>query len=319
MTMQIFDGHRHLPAPLGLPAPVVVIGNFDGVHHGHRALLTAARARATALGGTVVVLTFDPHPTAVLAPHLAPPLLTGRARKLELLAAAGVDAVLIEPFTHALAALPAAAFVDQILVGALGARHVVVGWDFTYGQGRGGTTSILAAHGARAGFGVTVVDKVTVGDVPASSTRIRGALRGGDLAAAERLLGRRYDVDGVVVRGAQRGRTIGVPTANVAAEVDLVVAPGIYACTLQPLDGGGPPLDAVASLGTNPTFVAHGKLVLEVHVLDWAGDLYDQRVRVTFVARLRDEARYDSVDALLVQIRQDIVDARAALAAAPAP
>jgi riboflavin kinase/FMN adenylyltransferase len=145
-------------------------------------------------------------------------------------------------------------------------------------------------------------------------------LRGGDLDAAARVLGRRYDLDGVVVQGAQRGRTIGVPTANVAPDVELVVAPGIYACTLQPLDvPGAAPLPAVASLGTNPTFVERGRLVLEVHVLDWDGDLYGQRVRVAFVARLRDEARYDSVDALIAQIHRDIADARAALAAPAAP
>lgn len=317
--MRTYDGHRTV-TPGALRAPVVAIGNFDGVHRGHRALLDAARARAAELGGEVVVLTFEPHPTAVLAPHLAPPMLTTRARKLELLAAAGVDAVVVEPFTHAFAARPAAAFVDELLVGALGARHVVVGWDFTYGQGRGGTTSTLEAHGARAGFGVTIVDKVTVDDGVASSTRVRGLLRGGDLDAAARVLGRRYDLDGVVVQGAQRGRTIGVPTANVAPDVELVVAPGIYACTLQPLDvPGAAPLPAVASLGTNPTFVERGRLVLEVHVLDWDGDLYGQRVRVAFVARLRDEARYDSVDALIAQIHRDIADARAALAAPAAP
>jgi riboflavin kinase/FMN adenylyltransferase len=311
--MRVFDGHRTFEA---MPSPVVVIGNFDGVHLGHRALIDAARARADELGGSVVVLTFDPHPTAVLAPHLASSMLTSRARKLELLAAAGVDACVIEPFTHAFAALPAPAFVDQVLHGAFGARHVVVGWDFTYGQGRGGTTSTLEAHGARVGFGVTIVGKITVGDVPASSTRIRGALRGGDLPTAERLLGRRYDLDGVVVRGAQRGRAIGVPTANLDPDVDLILAPGIYACTLA-LDppGGAAPLPAVASLGTNPTFAEHGgRLVLEVHVLDWDGDLYDQRVRVTFVARLRDEAKFDGVDALIQQIQKDIADARTALA-----
>ena len=144
----------------------------------------------------------------------------------------------------------------------------------------------------------------------ASSTRIRTALRDGDLAQAEKLLGRRWDIDGTVVHGAKRGRAIGVPTANVAPTSDLVLAPGIYACTLT---ADGAPLPAVASLGTNPTFVEQGGLVLEVHVLDWDGDLYDRRVRVTFVARLREERKFDSIEALVAQIRNDIADARRAL------
>ncbi|MCA9678824.1 MAG: bifunctional riboflavin kinase/FAD synthetase [Kofleriaceae bacterium] len=309
--MDVFEGHRSLPAPAD-PA-CVAIGNFDGVHLGHRALLDAARAHADRLGARAVALTFEPHPTAVLAPRHAPALLTGRPRKLELLAEAGLDACVIEPFTTALAALPADEFVDRILVDALAARHVVVGWDFTYGRGRSGTPATLEAHGARAGFGVTVVDKVTIDGELASSTAIRDYLRAGDLAAARRLLGRAYDVEGAVVRGAGRGRTIGIPTANVDPDVPVVLAPGIYACRAAVDDG--PPLDAVASLGTNPTFVDGGGLVLEVHVLDWDGDLYERRLRVTFAARLRAEARYDSVDALVAQIHRDIADARAILAA----
>ena len=307
--MRVLEGHDHVPR---LAAPCVAIGNFDGVHLGHRALIDAARRRAAEHGGAAIVLTFDPHPTAVLAPHLAPPLLTSRARKLELLAAAGADATIVEPFTTALAALPAAEFVDRILVGAIGARHVVVGWDFTYGHKRGGTTSTLEAHGARAGFGVDVVDKVTIDGEVASSTRIRGYLRGGDLAAARRLLGRDYDVDGTVVRGAQRGRAIGFPTANLAADVDPPLAPGIYACWAEAPALGGRRAAAV-SLGTNPTFVAGGAQTLEAFVLDWSGDLYDQRLRLTFAARLRDHVRFDDVAALTAQIERDVADTRRVL------
>jgi riboflavin kinase / FMN adenylyltransferase len=303
--MDVFEGHRTLPARLA--APAVAIGNFDGVHLGHQALLRAAIASAARLGGRSVALTFDPHPSALLAPHQAPPMLTTRARKLELFAAAGIDVAVVEPFTPALATLPAPEFVDQILVHALGARHVVIGYDFHYGAGRAGTGESLRAHGARADFTVEIVDRVTVAGEPASSTRVRGHLRAGDLEAARRLLGRRYDVDGVVVHGAKRGRAIGVPTANVAPDGDLVLAAGIYACRL---DG----MNAVASLGTNPTFVERGRLVLEVHVLDWDGDLYDRRVRVEFVARLRDEAKFDSVAALVAQIEADVAAARKCLA-----
>ena len=307
--MNVVHGHRNAPAWTGT---AIAIGNFDGVHVGHRALIDRARELAAARGLRAVALTFDPHPSAVLAPQGAPPRVSSLARRLELLAAAGLDATVVEPFTHELAAYAADAFVDDILLGALGARAIVVGYDFTYGHGRTGSTDALRAHGARAGALVEVVPPVEVGGEVASSSKIRSYLRAGDLPGAERLLGRRWDIDGTVVHGAKRGRAIGVPTANIAPESDLAIAPGIYAVTLTPESGA--PLPAVASLGTNPTFVENGGLILEVHVLDWDGDLYDRRVRTTFVARLRDEARYASIDALLAQIRLDIEQARAALA-----
>ena len=195
---------------------------------------------------------------------------------------------------------------------ALRAKAVIVGYDFSYGAQRGGTTQTLAAHGKRAGFEVAIVPAVEIDGVPASSTRIRMLLGDGKLAEANRLLGRAWDVDGTVVHGAKRGRAIGVPTANIAPASDLLVSPGIYAVMLTP--EGEAPLPAVASLGRNPTFVEQGGLVLEVHVLDWDGDLYDRRVRTTFVGRLRDEAKFSSVDALVVQIRRDIDEARVLLA-----
>ncbi len=306
--MEVVHGYRDLPRPLVRAA--IAIGNFDGVHVGHAALIAAARA---ATDGDVGVLTFEPHPAQVLAPHAAPARLTTPARKLELLAAAGVDVVVVAPFTRELAAHTATAFVDEILAGALGARHVVVGADFCYGRGRAGTVATLTADGARAGFATIVVPPVLVGDRPASSTRARAALTAGDLDGARAVLGHGYDVDGVVVRGAGRGKGLGIPTANVAPDGAILASPGIYAVTLARLDRGGAPLPAVASLGTNPTFVEGGGLVLEVHVLDFDADLYGERVRVEFVARLRDEARYDSVAALLAQIDRDIADARARL------
>ena len=297
------------PRPLRRPA--IAIGNFDGVHRGHAALIAAARAASD--GGEVCALTFEPHPVQILAPAVAPVRLTPERRKLELLAAAGVDVAIVVPFTTALAAMPAPAFVHDVLGGALGARHVVVGADFTYGQGRAGTIATLRTDGAAGGFAVTVLAPVEVDGAIASSTRVRAALRAGDLAQAAAVLGRRFDVDGRVVRGAGRGKGLGIPTANVAPDGDLAIAPGIYAVTLTE---GGVVRPAVASLGTNPTFVERGALTLEVFVLDFDGDLYDADVRVTFVARLRDEARYDTVDALLAQIAIDLADARAIFATA---
>jgi riboflavin kinase/FMN adenylyltransferase len=308
-AMDVFDGIDALPA---LARPAVAIGNFDGVHLGHRALFAAARRAADADGGAAVALTFAPHPSTILAPARAPRLLTARSRKLELIGACGIDATVIIPFTPATAQLSADEFIDDIVVRALGARHVIVGWDFCYGRARAGTIATLRAHGARAGFAVEVVAKVEIAGAVASSSGVRAALAIGDVAGARQLLGRPAEITGTVVHGKQLGRTIGVPTANVAPDTDLLLAPGIYACRLTAADGVT--RAGVASLGTNPTVTQDGPLVLEVHVLDWAGDLYDQHVRVDMIARLRAEARFDGLPALLAQIQRDIADARIALA-----
>ncbi len=304
--MQVVRGHRQA----SWAGAAVAIGNFDGVHLGHRALIARARELADANDALAVALTFDPHPSAIVGSRVAPPMLSSLERRLELLEEAGVDAVVVEPFTHDLAGLAANAFVDDVVLFALRARAIVVGYDFTYGQGRSGTTTALRAHGARCGVEVAVVPAVEVDGEVASSTRIRAYLREGDVTRAARLLGRSWDIDGTVVHGAKRGRAIGIPTANIAPTSDLVIAPGIYAVTLA-VDGR--PLPAVASLGRNPTFVEQGGLVLEVHVLDWDGDLYGKRVRTTFVARIRDEEKFDSVDALVAQIHRDIDQARQVL------
>ena len=305
--MDVFRGHAEL-AQCAWRGAAVAIGNFDGVHAGHCALIARACRLAEAHGVASAALTFDPHPSELLSPATAPPKLTSLARRLELMSAAGLGAVLVEPFTRELATLAPEVFIDRVVIGAMRAQAIVVGYDFSYGAGRAGSTEALRAHGGRAGIEVAVVDPVEVAGEVASSTKVRGYLKAGDLAGAERLLGRRWDVDGIVVHGAKRGRAIGVPTANISPTSDLPVAPGIYAVTLSA--SGGPPLPAVASLGTNPTFVEGGRLVLEVHVLDWDGDLYGQTVRTTFVAWLRPEQKFDSVDALIAQIRRDIADAR---------
>lgn len=292
------------------PSAVVAIGNFDGVHLGHRALLDRARALGALRGGHAVALTFDPHPAQVLAPENAPLMLTSLDRRLELLAAAGAELVVVEPFTRQLAGVPADTFIDDVVIRALGATAIVVGYDFCYGAARSGTTESLRNHGERVGVHVEVMPAVEVEGEVASSTRIRHHLREGALPAAARLLGREWDVDGVVAHGAKRGRAIGVPTANIVPVTELPIRPGIYAVRIG-IDGED--LPAVASFGTNPTFTADGALVLEVHVLDWSGDLYDRRLRTTFVAYLRDEATFSSTTALLDQIRADIAKARALL------
>jgi riboflavin kinase / FMN adenylyltransferase len=300
--MEVVRGHKHAPA---YQAAAVAIGNFDGVHLGHRALVERARMLAAAHDARTVVLTFDPHPSSMFS--TAPKLLTSLTRRIELLGEAGADVVVVEPFTRELASSAANAFVDDVLIHSLRASAIVVGYDFTYGARAAGTTDALRAHGNRAGIEVDVMQAVECDGEIASSTRIRAHLRDGKLAEAERLLGRRWDIDGVVIHGAKRGRTIGVPTANIQPHGDLPIAGGIYAVTLR-VDGKD--LPAVASLGTNPTFVDGGAQSLEVHVLDWDGDIYGKETRTTFIAKLRDEAKYDTIEALVTQIKADIADAR---------
>ncbi len=310
--MEVFEGHRALFRPLSVPA--VALGNFDGVHRGHQQLLDETVRAAERLGGDAVVLTFDPHPAAVLAPALAPTLITTRDRKLELFAERGITATVLEPFTRELAALTPEQFVAQVLVQTLGARHVVVGFDFTFGRKRAGTTAVLRAAGDAAGFTTQVVDAVRIGDVVASSTNVRDFVSAGDMAGARRMLGRNFDVEGQVVHGDGRGRTIGIPTANVASETQLSPARGVYAVWATILDAARPTRHAgVANLGTKPTFTEGDQVCLEVHLLDFDQDLYDRRVRVEFVQRLRGERRFSGVDALVEQIRLDIDQAREAL------
>jgi riboflavin kinase/FMN adenylyltransferase len=306
--MDVFPGHLAMSRPLRQPA--VAIGNFDGVHLGHQRLLAAAR-QAAGSAGESAVLTFEPHPARVLAPRLAPPLLVTPARKLELIAAQGIDACVVEPFTTELAGWSPDWFVEELLVRGLGARHIVVGYDFTYGQKRAGNVDSLRAAGERHGFDVEVVNAVAVDGLVASSTKVREFVLEGNVAGAAMLLGRPFDVDGKVVRGAGRGRTIGVPTANVAVDGELLPKPGVYAARVRP-EGGDTWYDAAVNLGTNPTFVQAGALSLEAHLLDFDADLYDSRLRVAFVARLRDERRFTAIDELVAQIRRDIASVREA-------
>jgi riboflavin kinase / FMN adenylyltransferase len=295
-------------APQGWPLPVVTIGNFDGVHRGHQALVEVSRERALALGGTVVVLTFDPHPARVLSPDRAPSSLTTIAQKAEILGGLGVDRLAILPFTAELAGRTAADFASLVLRGALGARVVVVGEPFRFGRGREGDVTALEALGRALGFEVIAVAPVLVGQTPVSSSRIRSALEIGDVEGAEQLLGRAFFVDGEVIRGAARGRTLGFPTANVASENETLPATGVYVCWSQE-EGTGARIPAVANVGRRPTF-GGGALGLEVHLLDWSGDLYGRRLRVGFTARLRAEQAFPSRDALVAQIESDVRAAR---------
>jgi riboflavin kinase/FMN adenylyltransferase len=293
------------------PAPVVTIGNFDGVHRGHQSLVAAARTRAEGDAGTTVVLTFDPHPARVLAPSRAPAALMTLSQKAEVLSGLGVDRLAVLPFTKDLASRTDAEFARTVLSDVLGARVVVVGESFRFGSGRTGTVDSLRTLGGDLSFEVLAVPPVLYGRVAISSSRVRDALEAGDIWAAEALLGRPFFVEGQVVAGAARGRTLGFPTANLAPENETLPAAGVYACWCR-VEDGARSLPAVANVGRRPTFGAGG-LGIEVHLLDWIGDIYGRRLRVAFAQRLRDERPFPSVAALVEQIRSDVVHARRVL------
>ena len=294
----------------GWPSPAVTIGNFDGVHRGHQALVSRAVTRARETGGLAVVLSFDPHPARVLQPHRAPAELTTLAQKEELLAGLGVDRLAVLPFDDSVAALSAEEFAREILAAAVGARDVFVGECFRFGRGREGDAARLVALGEGLGFVAHAVPPVLEKGTPVSSSRVRIELARGDVRAARDLLGRAYFVDARVVRGDGRGRTIGVPTANLEPDNEVLPARGVYAgrCRLA----GGEVAPAVVNLGHRPTFGGTHATV-EAHLLDFDGDLYGTRVRLEFHERLRGEERFDGPAALVARIREDVALARALL------
>lgn len=295
------------------PLPSVVIpGNHDGVHRGHLTLLQRGIDRAAALGVRSVALFFDPHPAQVLAPERAPATLTTVERRKELLRQAGVDEAIAHPFDRRYASLSPEAFVEEILVGELAARSVVVGPDFRFGAGRAGDAQTLATLGKTHGFTVEAIDEVELAGARASSTRLRQLIAEGALEEVPEILGRLHDCDGLVVRGDQRGRQIGFPTANLATSPVLLPADGVYAIVARRLDHRGEAiLHGVANLGLRPTFDA-GRSV-EAHLFDFDREIYGERLRIGFVKRLRGEIRFDGLDALVAQIERDAAEARVIL------
>jgi len=294
-------------APLGWPSPAVTIGNFDGVHRGHQALVAAVVARAREAAGVAVVLTFDPHPAAVLNPDRAPDALNTLDQKEELLAGLGVDRLAVLAFDEEVAALTPESFAREVLLGALDARHVVVGESFRFGPRRQGDAGRLAALGGGLGFSVQAVPPVLEQGSPVSSSRVRDALARGEVRVARDLLGRPHFVDASVVRGDGRGRTIGVPTANLAPENEILPAGGVYAARCRVPGGIWQP--AVVNIGRRPTFGGQ-HVTVEAHLVDFDGDLYGERVRLEFHERLRGEERFDGPQALVARIREDVARAR---------
>ncbi len=292
-----------------LPAPAVAVGNFDGVHLGHQALVAATRAAAASRQGSSVVLTFDPHPAAVIAPDRAPARLASLGQKVDTLTALGVDAVVVLPFDRAWAEVEASDFARRVIAEALHAQVVVVGADFRFGHRRAGDVPLLQQLGPALGFTVEVVPPVFAGTEPVSSTRVRAALALGAVDAAAALLGRPFAVRGHVVAGDQRGRTLGFPTANVEPEGEVLPAHGVYACRVTV---NGVRHAAVANVGRRPTF-GGTDVRLEAHLLDFERDLYGTVMEVAFERRLRGEQRFAGKDVLVAQIAADASAARAVL------
>ncbi|MBM4276161.1 MAG: bifunctional riboflavin kinase/FAD synthetase [Deltaproteobacteria bacterium] len=295
------------PGVVPFSRTVVTIGNFDGVHLGHRAILGKVVGRARELGAQPVAVTFDPHPLKVLRPQMHLPLLTTPEQKLKLLSNSGLAAVVVLPFTPEFAALPPRDFVVQYFIDRLRVREVVVGHDYCFGRHREGNIDLLKEMGRSHGFTVQVVWAVEVDGAVVSSSLIRALLKLGKVAEAASLLGRPYGVGGRVIQGKGRGaKLLGIPTANLRPENELLPATGIYAVWVQ---RGNETYAGAANIGTAPTF-ENGEFSLEVHLLDFRGDLYGETLEVGFVARLREERRFSSLEALAAQIRADIDAAR---------
>jgi len=292
------------------PYPVATIGNFDGHHIGHRALLQTVMQAARKARGTAMVLTFDPHPVKILAPHVELRFLTCPEEKLKRFEEAGIDEVVLLEFNESFARLSPEAFVEQVLFNGLRLREIFVGEHFAFGHKRAGTIADLAALGGRYGLTVTPVSPVMVDGGIVSSTRVRQLIQGGQVGQAAILLGRQYALNGQVMPGAQRGQTLGWPTANLQLPPDRVIpSDGVYA-TVAVVNQRR--YDSVAYIGTRPTFDA-GERVLEVYLLNGVHDLYGQSLTVEFIERVRGDIRFEGADALSRQIASDVASARAVL------
>ncbi len=290
--------HRHI---------AIAAGVFDGVHLGHRAVISSALDFAAANNGSAVVLTFDPHPTSVLRPDNASPLLTSTRHKLRILKALGVQHTLVIPFTKEFAATPPATFIEQ-LAAACDLRHFCVGQNWAFGKGRAGNLALLTTLGTRLGFSANGIPSVSVDDQPVSSTAIRAAVQRGDLPTAQRLLGREFSLFGTVIAGNQLGRTIGFPTANIRPENEQLPPNGVYAIAATL---GNESIRGVANIGLRPTVQsADSERLLEVHLFDFSGDLYGTDLEIHFRRFIRAEQKFPSLDALKTQIAEDAASAR---------
>jgi riboflavin kinase/FMN adenylyltransferase len=307
-----------LAAPIldSIQGGVVTIGNFDGVHLGHAALLSEVRRFATELGGPAVAVVLDPHPASILRPERAPKRLTWIERRAELMHALGIDALVVCETTPTFLNMTAAEFFDTLVVGRLRARAMIEGPNFFFGRDRGGDVALLKELCGTNQLDLRIVEPTNVDAEMISSTRIRGLLESGKVEPAARLLGIPHRIRGTVAEGAQRGRQIGFPTANLT-DIDVVVpGPGVYGgiATLERDRGGKLSYDAAIHIGPSPTFESDGETKVEIHLLDYGGNLYGQVLLVDFMIHVRDIARFDSAERLVEQLDQDIHTIRSGLA-----
>ncbi len=303
--MDIIYNLEKLEGPL--KNPVITIGNFDGVHKGHLVLFDTVKDRAKSINGESAVITFDPHPIKVMKPGNGPTLITSTKQKLELIEKSGVDVIFCLPFTRQFASIPARDFVQDILVDRIGIREVVVGYDYAFGYKREGGIKLLQEMGDTIGFKVHVVEPIHLNSTLVSSTSIRKFIQEGVLQEAKRFLGRDYQIMGTVISGKNRGgRLLGFPTANIKLIDELIPKRGVYAVTV---DVDDETYYGVSNIGYNPTF-GDNALSLETHILDFSGDLLEKTISINFIAHLRNEKTFQSVQELSDQIAKDIQRAR---------
>ncbi|RLB42247.1 MAG: riboflavin biosynthesis protein RibF [Deltaproteobacteria bacterium] len=306
--MRLIKDLNELKEPL--KNPVLTIGNFDGVHKGHLALFEKLKQRASEINGESAVMTFDPHPIKVMRPENAPPLITPIHQKIKLIEQSGIDVLFCLPFTREFSRITAREFVEDILVGKIGIKELVVGYDYSFGKGREGDIGLLKELGNHFNYRVHVVGPVKVGENLVSSTSIRNLVAEGCLEEARVLLGRHYEVSGTVIKGKNRGaRLLGFPTANLKLIDELTPKRGVYAVYVLV---NGEKYQGVTNIGYNPTF-GNGAFSVETHLLDFQGDLLGKTIRIQFIARLRDERTFENAEALAEQIRKDIDSARTIL------
>ncbi|MGH9868949.1 MAG: bifunctional riboflavin kinase/FAD synthetase [Candidatus Polarisedimenticolia bacterium] len=309
--MKVF---RDLDAVGALPSPIVAIGNFDGVHLGHQKIIETVTARARAVGGTSILMTFDPHPLTILRPTGRPPLIMPMSEKIRMLGTLGLDMMLIVPFTREFASIPAEAFVEDVLARRLRATEVHVGTNFHFGKGGVGDFDLLRSEGARHGIAVERVPVVLHDSQPVSSTRIRENIARGAVDRAAAMLGREYTIRGLVVHGRGRGAGLGFSTANLSTDNELIPALGVYVTRAEV---AGERHISVTNIGERPTF-GEGERVVEAHLLDYPGpELYGRTMRLSFCTHLRSERKFESAQALTTQIRKDVAATRAWFKAHP--
>ena len=302
--MVIFRSVSEIKAKL--PHPVVTIGNFDGVHLGHREIFKRVKELARENGGVSVVVTFVPHPLKVVSAHKEVRLITTSREKEALIEGSGIDYLLEIPFDKAFASMPAESFVRRVLVEAIGVERLVIGYDYAFGRGREGDVGLLRQCGERYGFSVEELQPISDGSTVYSSTAVRRMVSAGDVAEAALLLGRHFSITGNVVHGHERGRGLGFPTANVETEKDLIPSVGVYAVKVCL---GDRLLDGACNVGPNPTFGNH-RLSIEVFLLDFEGDLYGRELTLFFIERLRGEKRFTGLDELKTAIAADVARCR---------